>query len=135
MTAVQERRLRELRSRVLVRAFDHRQRRHARGVWFRLRRVLAFAREAYAVPPDEASRLIAEGHRPESVGRELEPPRVILFVPAERVARIATARPLAVRLSAEVLSAECLALVPFEAEAARFADGWSLRPAAARTAR
>ena len=50
VTAVQERRLRELRSRVLVRAFDHRQRRHARGVWFRLRRVLALAREAYAVP-------------------------------------------------------------------------------------
>jgi hypothetical protein len=117
VTAVQERRLRELRSRMLVRAFDYRQRRHAQGVWFRLRRVLAFAGEAYAVPPDEASRLIAEGHRPEPVGRELEPPRVILFVPAERVARIATARPLAVRLSAEMLAAEGLALVPFEAEA------------------
>jgi hypothetical protein len=117
VTAVQERRLRELRSRVLVRAFDHRQRRHARGVWFRLRRVLALASDAYLIPTDEAERLIAEGHRSEPVGRELEPPRVILFVPAERVARIATARPLAVRLSAEMLSAECLALVPFEAEA------------------
>ena len=117
MTAVQERRLRELRSRVLVRARDHRQRRHARGVWFRLRRVLAFASEAYALPPREAERLIAEGHRPEPVGGELEPPRVILYVPRERVARIASARPLAVRLNAEMLSAECLALVPFEAEA------------------
>ena len=114
MTAVQERRLRELRSRVLVRAFDHRQRGHARGVWFRLRRVLTLAREAYALPPDEAKHLNAEGHRPEAVGRELEPSRVILFVPAERVARIASARRLAVRLSAEMLSAECLALVPFE---------------------
>ena len=47
MTAVQERRLREFRSRMLVRAFDHRQRRHAR-VWFRLRRVLTFASEAYS---------------------------------------------------------------------------------------
>jgi hypothetical protein len=115
VTAVQERRLRELRSRVLVRAFDHRQRRHARGVWFRLRRVLTFAREAYALPPDEAKQLLAEGHRPEPVARELEPPRVILFVPAARVARIASARRLAVRLSAELLAAECLALVPFEA--------------------
>jgi hypothetical protein len=115
VTAVQERRLRELRSRVLVRAWDHRQRRHARGVWFRLRRVLAFASEAYALSPDEAVRLIAEGHQPEPVGRELEPSRVILFVPAERVASIASARRLAVRLSAEMLSAECLALVPFEA--------------------
>jgi hypothetical protein len=117
VTAVQQRRLRELQSRVLVRAFDYRQRRHARGVWFRLRRALAFAKEAYALPPDEAERLIAEGHRPEPVGRELEPPRVILFVPAERVERIATASPLAVRLDAEMLAAKCLALVPFEVEA------------------
>ena len=117
MTAIQERRLRELRSRVLVRAFDHRQRRHAGGVWFRLRRVLADAREAYVISADEASRLIAEGHRPEPVGRELAPPRVILVVPPERVARIASARPLAVHLNAEMLSAECLALVPFEEKA------------------
>ena len=116
MTALQRRRLRELRSRMLVRAFDHRQRRHARGVWFRLRRVLTFAREAYALPADEAKRLLAEGHRPEPVGQELEPQRVILFVPAARVARIASARRLAIRLSAELLSAKCLALVPFETE-------------------
>jgi hypothetical protein len=114
MSALQERRLRELRSRMLVRAFDHRQRRHARGVWFRLRRALTFAEEAYALPPDEAKRLLAEGYRPEPVSRELEPPRVILFVPAARVARIASARRVALRLTAELLSAECLALVPFE---------------------
>ena len=117
MTAAHARRLREMRSRMLVRAFDHRQRRHARGAWFRLRRVLAFASEAYALPPDEAERLIAEGHQPEPVGRELEPPRVIVFVAPERVASIASARPLAVRLSAELLAAECLALVAFATEA------------------
>lgn len=117
MTAIHERRLRELRSRVLVRAFDHRQRRHARGVWFRLRRVLALAKEAYAIAPDDGHRLMAEGHSAEPVGRELEPSRVILFVSAERVAKIPSARTLAVRLSAEMLSAECLALVPFEVDA------------------
>jgi hypothetical protein len=111
---IQERRLREVRSRVLIRAFAHRQRRHAAGVWFRLRRVLAHAREAHAISADDANRLIAEGYRPEPVGQELAPPRVILLVPAERVARLASARPLRVRLDAELLSAECLALVPFE---------------------
>jgi hypothetical protein len=116
MTAAQGRRLRELRSRMVIRAFDYRQRRHARGVWFRLRRVLALSKDAYALSRDETERLIAEGYRPEPVGRELEPSRVILFVPAARVAVIATARPLAVRLSAQVLSAECLALVPFETD-------------------
>lgn len=117
MSPTQERRLREMRSRVLTRAFDHRQRRHARGVWFRLRRVLAYAREAYVVPAEEANRLIAEGYRPDPVGQELAPARVILLVPRERVAGIAAARPLPVRLNAEMLSAECLALVPFDDEA------------------
>lgn len=116
MTGSQERRLGEQRSRVLVRSWDYRQRRHARGVWARLRRALAGAREVYALPPDEAERLVAEGCRPEPVGLELEPPRVLLVVSAERVAQIRSARPLAVRLSAELLSAECLALVPFETE-------------------
>lgn len=113
MTAAQERRLREQRSRLLVRAFDHRQRRHARGVWFRLRRALALAQQAYAISRDEAERLVAEGRALDPVGGELEPPKIIVLVPEERVARIASARPLAVRLSAELLSAESLALVPF----------------------
>ncbi len=115
MTAVQERRLRELRSRVLVRAFEYRQRRHARGVWFRLRRLLALASEAYAVPRDEAERLIAEGCRPDPVGRELAPARLILVVSPGRAAQIRSARPLPVRLSAELLAAEGLVLVPFPA--------------------
>ena len=92
MSVAQERRLREFRSRVVARAFDYRQRRHARGVWFRFRRVLTLAREAYAISPEEARRLIAEGYLAEPVGRELEPPRVILSVRAERVAGIAAAR-------------------------------------------
>lgn len=117
MTPSVERRLRELRSRVLVRSWDYRQRRHARGVWFRLRRLLADAREAHVIPREEALKLIAEGHRPEPVGQELDPPRLILFVPGERLARIALARPVPVRLEAELLAAECLALTPFDAPA------------------
>ena len=78
--------------------------------------MLTFAKEAYALPPGEAERLVAEGYRPEPVGRELEPNRVILFLPSAEVAKVASARPLTVRLSAEVLAARCLALVPFDAE-------------------
>ena len=116
MTASQERRLSEFRSRVLLRNWEYHQRHHATSVWFRFRRVLAEASEAYALPPDEAQRLVAEGHKPERIGLELEPPRLLLFVPDERIARIPSARHLAVRLSAELLSAECLALVPFPTE-------------------
>lgn len=56
---------------------------------------------------------MTEGYRPDPVGQELEPKRIIVFVPAERVAGIVSAQPLVVRLSAELLTAECLALVPF----------------------
>jgi hypothetical protein len=115
VTAVQERRLRELRSRVAVRAFEYRQRRHARGVWFRLRRLLALTSEAYVVSRAEGERLVAEGCRPDPVGRELAPSPLILVVPPSRAAHIPSARRLAVRLSAELLAAECLVLVPFPA--------------------
>ncbi len=112
-----ERRVNQLRSRVLVRSWDYRQRRHARGVWFRLRRVLAEASAAYVIPSDEARRLIAEGYRAEPVGDEIEPPKLIVFVPAERLAQIASARPVPVRLGGDWLSAECLALTPFDTTA------------------
>ncbi len=114
MTAAQERRLNEFRSRVTMRRFEYRQRHHARGVWFRLRRLLALSSEAYAVPREEGERLNAEGCRPNPVGWELAPSRLIL-VPASRAAQIPSARPLPVRLSAELLAAECLVLVPFPA--------------------
>jgi hypothetical protein len=109
-----DRRIRERRARALVRSWDYRQRRHARGVWFRLRRVLADASAAFAIPADEARTLIAEGHRAEPVGRELEPPKVIVFAPAERVAQIASARAVPLRLGRDLLEAESLALTRFE---------------------
>ena len=114
MTSALDRRLRAFQSRVLVRGWDYRQRRHARGVWFRLRRVLADTRAAWAIPRAEADRLLAEGFLPEPVGHELAPPKLIVFAPADRIARIAGARPLAVRLGAGLLQADCLALSRFD---------------------
>ena len=113
MTPGLGRRLRQVRSRVAVRAWTYRQRHHAKGVWMRLRRVLADARSAYAIADSEAERLLAEGVRPEPVGLELQPPKVILFVPIEQAARIAGAREIAVRLEAALLEAPALALVRF----------------------
>lgn len=114
-----EQRLRQLRSRVLVRSWDYRQRRHARGVWFRFRRVLADASEAYAVTREDAAELLAEGYKAEPVGEELQPPKIVVFAPAARVVRLASARALTVRLSTDLLAAECLALVPFAHRAVR----------------
>jgi hypothetical protein len=108
-----ERRARDVRRRHLIRSWEYRQRHHAHGVWFRLRRVLADARAVYVISGADADVLKAEGHRAEPVGAELAPPKTILFVGADRIPSLASARPIAVRLSAELLSAECLALVRF----------------------
>jgi hypothetical protein len=107
------RRAREARSRAVVRAWEYRQRRLAGGVWFRLRRVLTEAQEAYAISEEAAKALIAEGHRPEPVGAELEPPRTILFVDPGRLAAIPDRQRLAVRLSAQLLSARWVVLIRF----------------------
>jgi len=114
MTPVFERRVMELRARVLVRSWNYRQRHHARGVWFRLRRVLAEASAAFVVAREDAAALVAEGCRAEPVGESLEPPKLIVFAAAERVARIRSAREVPVRLGRDVLEARHLVLTPFE---------------------
>lgn len=113
MNEALERRLRQLRSRAAVRAWAYRQRRHAHGVWGRLRRVLADARAAWAIPAAEARRLVDEGFPAAPVGGELEPPRLVVFAPASRIARVAGARAVELRLGTDLLAAESLALEPF----------------------
>ena len=67
------RRARQVRSRVAVRAWEYRQRNLSKGVWFRLRRVLAEAKEAWAIGPESFDALVAEGYPREAVGDELAP--------------------------------------------------------------
>ncbi len=114
MTPALERRVREQRARVLVRSWDYRQRRHARGMWFRLRRVLAEASAAFVVAPEDAAALVEEGCRADPVGDALEPRKLIVFAAAERVARIGSARAVPLRLGRDVLEARHLVLTPFD---------------------
>jgi hypothetical protein len=115
MSAVLERRLRGQRARVLVRAHGDRQRRHAHGVWLRLRRVLADASAACAVSAEDARALVAEGHAVQPVGAELHPPKLIVTVAADRAPAMAGAVPVPIRLGKELLAAPFLVLVPFDA--------------------
>ena len=114
MTPSYESRIREYRRRVLVRSWEYRQRHHAHGTWFRLRRALADASAAFVISGEDARRLAAEGHPVLPVGAEFDPPKLIVVVPAARIAQTASARPIVVRLSADLLSAEGLALTLFE---------------------
>lgn len=113
MTRDLERRVEEQRRRIMVRSWEYRQRHHARGAWFRLRRALADASAAFEISPEEAGRLIAEGHRIEPAGEAFEPRKVILIVPSDRMARVPGARPVPLRLGADLLRARHLVLTPF----------------------
>lgn len=110
---VLDRRARARNARVAVAAWEYRQRLHAHGAWFRLRRILADAAEAYAIPRQEAERLVAEGLLPEPAGDGLEPRKLIVFVPAERIASLREARRIAVRIDPTLLAAPALVLVRF----------------------
>jgi hypothetical protein len=107
-------RARAVRTRAAIRSWGYRQRRHAAGVWFRLRRTLADARLAFAINEQDAEQLIAEGHAPESCGNEIEPAKTILFVDETRLAQIKGRRAIEVGLGPDFTAARYIALVSFE---------------------
>ncbi len=104
---------RRVRALATVRPWEYRQRNHSKGVWFRLRRVLADAESAFAIPCSAVEQLEQEGCRRESVGIEIEPHTAILFVPAERREEISEKRPLRVALDADFFATPCVALIRF----------------------
>src|SRR3990172_1341992 len=108
------RRLDRVRSRVAVRSWEYRQRHLSHGVWFRVRHILAYASRAYVIPEAEVPKLLAEGYEAEPVGGELEPEKLLIFLPAARAEAIPGAREIAVRLSAPFLEAHAVALVRFD---------------------
>ena len=107
-------RARAVRTRAAIRQWKYRQRNLASGVWLRLRRALAFAKEAYVISGDDIRHLLAEGYKPEPCGRQLEPEKTILFVDAPRLLRIESRRRIPVNLGADFLLAEAVALLPFD---------------------
>ena len=76
--------------------------------------MLADASAAFVITAEDATALVAEGRSPEPVGEALEPRKLIVFAPADRVARIASARQVPVRLERDVLEAQNLVLTPFD---------------------
>jgi hypothetical protein len=106
-------RVKAVRARARVRRWEYRQRNLAHGAWDRFRAALARARDAYLIDDTTASALLAEGYEGDDRGRGLEPPRTLVWITADRAARLQDARPIELRLGAELLAARCLALVPF----------------------
>jgi hypothetical protein len=106
-------RVKAVRARALVRRWEYRQRNLGHGAWARFRTALAHAREAYAIDDATAAASLSEGFHGDERGRGLEPPRTLIWITAERAAGFIDARPIALRLDAELLAEPCLALAPF----------------------
>ncbi len=107
------RRARHTRANAAVRRWEYRQRHHARGVWFRLRRLLADAASAWQVSPADSARLIDDGVAPDPVGLALEPPMTILVVAQARLDALPSSTPVVLRLGADLLRSRHLVLVRF----------------------
>jgi hypothetical protein len=109
-TLALQRRARAARAAATIRAWEYRQRRHAKGAWFRLRRLLASVESAWAITAEDSDRLEREGFTPDPIGGELEPSKRIFVVPERRLLEIANRQPVALGLGSELLVARCLAL-------------------------
>ena len=107
-------RARAVRTRAAVRSWNYRQRNLASGVWFRLRRVLADAREAYVMSDEDGLRLVDEGYRPEACGADVAPEKTILFVDELRLSKVEARRPIPVSLGPDFLAARAVALIAFD---------------------
>ncbi len=107
-------RVRRIRANRVRGAFAYRQRNLAAGAWFGLRRLLAGAEAAFSLSAAEIAALTAAGHRPAEEGLRFEPPLSLFVVSKAQIERVGDATPLPVRLSAELLGARAVALIPFE---------------------
>ena len=107
-------RVKQVRARARVRRWEYRQRNTAHGAWFRFRRALSFADCAYAISEADAASLIAGGAQLDVGGRDLEPPRTLLWIRRDQVAGLESAQPIALHLGPALLEPRWIALVPFD---------------------
>ena len=102
------------RARAEVRAWEYRQRKYAKGVWFRLRRVLVDASHAYAIDESQAAGLVEAGFSVLPVGRELHPERTLFMLNTEQAGKLQNRRQVPLQLG-PVLEEAYLVLVAMEA--------------------
>jgi hypothetical protein len=116
-------RVRRIHERTLIRAWEYRQRNHAKGVWYRFRRVLVDAAQAWVIGDLEADRLERDGRVPLPVGAELAPPKRLFFLTEQELVALSDRRMVPVRLCAELLQARNLALIRHRGAAADASPG------------
>lgn len=109
-----EARIRAIRSRAGIRAWEIRQQAHARGVWFEIERLFALTARAWVLSETDVQTLADAGHTPVACGLRLDPPRRFFVIEPDVPSTLADAREVEVGLSSEIVSAPALALVLFD---------------------
>jgi len=112
-------RVRNMRERSLIRAWEFRQRHSSNGVWFRFRRILVDAAEAWIIGEADADALEARGCTPHPVGCELDPPKRFFVLAGKDLETILQRRRVPVRLHDELLVARSIVFCPHEGPADR----------------
>ena len=107
-------RARAVRAQAAVRHWTYRQRDLSAGVWFKVRRTLADADQAYAISEDDTRRLMTEGHEPESCGAQLAPRKNIFFADRMCLSTLASRRRIPVGLGPQFLTAPAAVLLRFD---------------------
>lgn len=90
---------------------------HARGVWFRLERALAFSRTVLLISAADAGMLAERGFVMLAAGLELEPKRRLFVVPESDLPSLEGAREIKPRETTALLASPAAILVPFESVA------------------
>ncbi len=106
-------RLRHMRSRAAIRAWEARQADHAHGVWFRLELLLARTRRALVISAEDRSILRASGFQPHPIGAQLEPPKALFVVSEEMLPPSIKAHEVPLQDAQQILLAPALVLIPF----------------------
>ena len=111
MTEALHERARRISERELIRGWEYRQRNSSHGVWYRLRRVLVDAAQAWVIDDPDADRLEGLGRPALPVGHQVDPPKRMFFVTPLELKAALSARRIPVQLGREFLAARNLALV------------------------
>jgi hypothetical protein len=75
--------------------------------------VLAGSRQVLVIDEQDAQQLLSLGHKPLPVGCQLHPAKQLFVISEDEASVLSSAREIPVRLSAELLGAPYLVLIPF----------------------
>ncbi len=107
-------RVSRIKSRSRIVRWENRQRKHSKGSWYRLQRLLADAAEMYIIDDETAAIIKKKGFSAHPAGKLFHPELNIFIIPEDQIPDLPEAEKRFPRLTAEMLQERNFILVPFE---------------------